>query len=74
MSDTGTLISTGYVARRLGCSLTAIKDWEREGRIQPAIRILGSDRRVWPISDLPQLEEQVASLLQRGNGRRGSAA
>ena len=69
MDDAGTLISTGYLARRLGCSLTSIKAWERDGRIQPAIRILGSDRRVWPIGDLPRLEEQVDSLL-RVSGRR----
>ena len=69
MDDGTALLSTGYLAHRFGCSMSAVKDWEREGRIAPALRVLGSDRRVWRSRDLPLLEEQIAQLL-RGNGRR----
>ncbi len=63
------LVSTGHLARRFGCSMSAVKKWEREGRLVPATRVLGSDRRVWRVSDLATLEEQVGQLL-RVNGHR----
>ena len=68
--DATPLVSTGYLAHRFGCSVSAIKGWERDGRIKPALRVLGSDRRVWPIGDLPRLEEQIDSLLRGGRRRR----
>jgi len=41
------LISTGFVARRCGCSTEAIKLWDRRGLIVPALKIEGTGRRVW---------------------------
>lgn len=67
------LIGTGHLARRLGCSPSAIKKWERQGRLVPAIRVLGSDRRVWRADDLATLEGQVERLM-RDSGRRTDRA
>ncbi|MDP9364403.1 MAG: hypothetical protein M3Q10_09310 [Chloroflexota bacterium] len=65
-----TLVSTGYVARHLGCSVTALKNWERDGTLPSTRRLIGARRewRVWPVSDLPMIEERVGHLV-RGPGR-----
>ncbi len=76
MGDGGTdLISTGLAAHTIGCPVSTLKSLERDGRVLPATRVLGLGRdwRAWRRADLPELEQQVASLL-RGNGRRRSAA
>ncbi len=69
------LVSTGFVAHQLGCSLTFLKDAERGGKLPPTRRLVGVGRvwRAWPASDLPLIEERVGHLM-RGNGRRRSAA
>ena len=74
MTDTD-LVSTGFVAARVGCSPSFLKDAEREGKLPPTRRLIGVGRewRAWPASALPDLERQVSELL-RGNGRRRSPA
>ena len=37
------------VAERLGCSPSAVRLWEGQGRIPPAGRVAGTGRRVWPV-------------------------
>ncbi len=50
------LISSGGLATRLGVSLASVKAWESTGKIAPAMRISGSGRRAWRVSDLPLIE------------------
>ncbi|MDP9470209.1 MAG: hypothetical protein M3Q71_06010 [Chloroflexota bacterium] len=66
------LISSGGLAAHLGVSLSSIKAWEAAGRIAPALRISGSGRRAWRVTDLPVLERQVSELL--GDRRRKDRA
>lgn len=68
VAETAELISTGGLALRFGVSVQAVKKWDRDGRILPALRIDHSGRRVWRIEDLPTLDQQVAEL-RRVNGR-----
>ncbi len=65
------LVSTGFVAQRVGVSPESIKRYDRDGKITPSIRILGTDRRVWPTSALPVLEREIEDLLRK-SGRRGA--
>jgi hypothetical protein len=57
------LISSGGVASRFGVSREAVKTWERAGVIVPALRVEGSNRRVWQASDLPILEAQISARM-----------
>ncbi len=64
--DTETaLISSGELARRLSRSLSGVKKLEREGRIPPSIVILGSGRKVWPLRDLPAIEDALKNSRRR---------
>lgn len=55
MADDTTLLSTGEIARRLGVSLTLVQRLEGRGDLPPALRIAGSDRRVWPSDRWPEI-------------------
>ncbi len=66
------LISSGGLATHLGVSLASVKSWEATGKIAPALRIEGSGRRAWRVSDLPLIERQVSELL--GDRRRKDRA
>ncbi|MDP9473773.1 MAG: hypothetical protein M3Q71_24450 [Chloroflexota bacterium] len=66
------LISSGGLVSRFGVSLSTIKSWEAAGKIAPAIRVAGSGRRAWRVSDLPLIERQVSELL--GDRRRKDRA
>lgn len=68
VNATEQLVSTGHVAATCGVSRSAVKGWEARGQIKPAIRVLGSDRRVWPASDMEVLKRQIAEL-KRGQRR-----
>ncbi len=65
------LVSTGYIAQRVGVTPECIKRYDRDGKITPSIRILGTDRRAWPMSALPVLEREIEDLLRK-SGRRGA--
>ncbi len=71
-NETPGLISSGGLAARLGVSLASVKSWEAMGKIAPALRIEGSGRRAWRVSDLPLIERQVSDLL--GDRRRKVSA
>jgi len=55
------LISTGGLAARVGRSPSTIKFWETEGVIPPAIRIEGSNRRAWKVSEIDLIRERIAA-------------
>ncbi len=40
------------VAERLGCSPSAVRLWEGQGRIPPAGRVAGTGRRVWRLAEI----------------------
>ena len=63
------LIGSGDLARTLGVPHSTVKRWDERGKLVPALRVSGSNRRAWPASALPELERQVSELL-RGTGRR----
>jgi DNA-binding transcriptional MerR regulator len=63
-------IGTGGLAERLGISPTRIRQLEREGTILPAQRLMPSDRRMWPLEQVPVIEER---LLQRRAARKKEA-
>ncbi len=67
----GDLVSTGYVARLTGLPLSTLKHWDRSGKVIPSLRLAGSNRRAWRVSDLPQLQEQVSEMLAAGRQRGG---
>ncbi len=71
-NETPGLISSGGLAARLEVSLASVKAWEAAGKIAPALRIEGSGRRAWRVSDLPLIERQVSELL--GDRRRRDRA
>ncbi len=49
------------VATRLGCSPSAVRLWEGQGRIPPAGRVAGTGRRVWRLAEIDAFtSEQTA--------------
>ena len=65
------LVSSGFVARMTGLPLSTLKHWDRSGKVVPSLRLAGSNRRAWRVSDLPQLQEQVSEMLAAGRQRSG---
>ena len=61
MTTTPTLISSGGLAKRFGCSVELIQKLDRAGKIVPSIVIEGSRRRAWRGEDLPEIEQQMAA-------------
>jgi DNA-binding transcriptional MerR regulator len=62
------LISTGGLAARVGRSPSTIKFWESEGVIPQAIRIEGSNRRAWWVSDVDLIQERIAARGRQHEG------
>ena len=63
------LMSSGGVARRLGVSLSTVRNLERAGVIPPAMRLEGSDRRCWRESDIigvPPRPMQIRPTVRSG--------
>ena len=56
-----TLISTGALATLTGKNPSTIKYLEARGIIAPGIRVVGSNRRVWPSSQVELIREQLAA-------------
>jgi len=68
-------LSTGGLAERLGISHTRIRQLEREGTIPPAQRLMPSDRRMWPVEDVPAIAERLRERrASRGKATAASAA
>jgi len=70
MAQTDDLISTGELAARVGRSPSTIKFLESRGVITPGIRVIGSNRRVWPSSQVELVKEQ----LKAHSGNRSSVS
>ncbi len=64
---TGDLLSIGGVAELVGRSPALLRIMEQEGVIPRALRLVGSDRRVYRVEDLPRIREAIAN--RRGAGR-----
>ena len=62
------LIGSGDLARTLGVPHSTVKRWDERGKLVPALRVSGSNRRAWRLADLPEIQRQVCAL--RGTGRR----
>ena len=56
------LVSIGGVARRLGVSVSTVRNYERAGVLVPAMRVEGSDRRVWRESDLSGITRRATQI------------
>ncbi len=69
---TGELLSIGGVAARVGRSPALRRIMEQEGVIPPTLRLVGSERRVYRVEDLPRIREAIAN--RRGPGRPRHAA
>jgi len=64
------LISTGALATITGKHPSTIKYLEARGVITPGIRVLGSNRRVWPASQIETIKAQLAAHRDgRSTGR-----
>lgn len=59
------LLSTGEAARRLGISMSLLRRWEQEGKIPPAHRLAGSDRRVYSLQDIEAIRATRATAQPR---------
>jgi DNA-binding transcriptional MerR regulator len=57
--ETTKFIGTRALAERLGISNSRIRQLEREGTIPAAQRLMPSDRRMWPVEDVPAIEERL---------------
>ena len=56
------LMSSGGVAKRLGVSLSTVRNLERAGVIPPAMRLEGSDRRCWRESDIVDVPRRPTQI------------
>ncbi len=68
MADTAIrLVSIGTVAARLGVTPGAIRKWERNGSIPPAVRVEAGTmlRRVWTSQELAEMEAALAGRRVR---------
>ena len=63
------LVSTGGVARRLGVSLSTVRNYERAGIIPESMTLEGSGRKAWRESDLadvPRRPTQIRPVRDEG--------
>jgi hypothetical protein len=63
----GELLSIGRVAALVGRSPALLRVMEHAGEIPPALRLVGSDQRVYRVEDLPRIREAIAN--RRAPGR-----
>ena len=68
----GELLSIGGVAAAVQRSPALLRQLERDGVLPAALRLIGSDRRVYRIEDLPRIKQAIAN--RRGPGRPRHAA
>ncbi len=55
-------VGIGPLAEQLGVSRSVIRLWERKGWIDPAPRLLGSDRRVYRLNDAEAIRSRVEEM------------
>jgi DNA-binding transcriptional MerR regulator len=65
-------VGIGYVADAFGISPSALRKWEREGRIPAAARVAGQDRRIYRADDLVAIRAQVNQMRRRGDPERAA--
>ena len=65
ITETPQLLSTGGAARTLGISVSLLMKYEREGKIPPAMRLVGSDRRVYAANDIEAIRAARGAAQQR---------
>ncbi len=58
-------VGIGPLAEQLGVSRSVIRLWERKGWIDPAPRLLGSDRRVYRLNDAAAIRFRVEQMRAR---------
>ena len=63
----GELLSIGGVAGLVGRSPALLRVMEEAGEIPRALRLVGSDRRIYRVEDLPRIKAAIAN--RRGPGR-----
>ncbi len=61
-------VGIGPLAKQLGVSRSAVRQWEAKGWIEPAPRLVGSDRRIYLIGDLERIRQRVSE--KRAAGRQ----
>lgn len=59
MEGNDELLGPGELGSRIGYSVSGVKKLERLGIIPPAMRLVGSGRRVWKGADVPVIEERI---------------
>ncbi len=64
-------IGIGVVADTLGVSTSALRQWERQGRIPAAARVAGQDRRIYRLDDLAVIRQRMTEMRAAGR-RRGN--
>jgi len=66
-SDEETYLGINGVAARLGCSPSAVRSWEEQGRIPPAGRVAGTGHRIWRLAEIDAFtgSEQTARRRDR---------
>ncbi len=70
---TGELLSIGGVAALVGRSPALLRVMEEAGEIPRALRLVGSDRRVYRVADLPRIREAIANRRAPGRPRTHEA-
>ena len=70
---TSVLLSTGEIARRLGRSVSSVKQLVASGCIPPAIVITGSGKRAWRQEDFPKIETAIKERRRKVRTARTAA-
>ena len=71
MDATDELLGPGELASRVGYSVSGVKKLERLGVIPAAVRLAGSNRRVWKGADVAVIQERIKQRradLSRSSG------
>jgi len=50
--DESVYLGINGVAERLGCSPSAVRSWEEQGRIPQAGRVAGTGHRIWRLAEI----------------------
>ena len=62
------MLTIGQLADRIGCHVTSIRRWERQGLIPPAVRFRG--RRLYSATDVEHIRATVFSVPGESAERR----
>jgi DNA-binding transcriptional MerR regulator len=73
-SERERLIGPGSLAKQCGVSARSLQRWESARELPPALRITGSDCRVWRAEDAPHLVKRINELKRKPRRRMSAAA